>query len=337
MERNLVSKNTTWLPLYSTILCFVILSLIFLGALVKSHDAGLSVPDWPNTYGYNMFTYPISLWVGGIFYEHSHRVLASLVGFLTVILAFYLYLKAPSERLKFAGIWAVILVVAQGVLGGITVIYGLPDAVSIAHGVLGQTFFLVNIAIAYFLWFHFNRISFTSLLKPSNTTFYLGLLTLVLIYLQLMMGAWVRHSESGLAVLDFPTTGGQILPLFDGEMLTNINAERAKFKLPAVTNFNVFVHFLHRLGGVLVFSSVLTLFLCIARQSKKLKGLFKISLTILSLTVLQFLLGILTIFSIREPWLTSLHVLNGAILLGLSFIFFLKSWTGVGISEEKAT
>src|SRR5207248_9351079 len=101
--------------------CTVI--LILAGSLVTSHDAGLAVPDWPTTYGWNMFTFPPSMWVGGIFYEHGHRLIASTVGFLTIVLAIWLR-RADSRRwVKRLGVVALGAVILQGVLGGLTVLF----------------------------------------------------------------------------------------------------------------------------------------------------------------------------------------------------------------------
>jgi len=85
-----VVKNV-WLKRYAVFTALVTFLLVWMGGLVTSHGAGLAVPDWPNTYGYNMFFFPVSKWIGGIFYEHTHRLVASLVGFLTTILAFWLF------------------------------------------------------------------------------------------------------------------------------------------------------------------------------------------------------------------------------------------------------
>ena len=78
--------------------------LILAGSLVTSHDAGLSVPDWPTSYGWNMFTFPPSMWVANIFYEHGHRLIASSVGFLTIILAIWLWVAEPRRWLKWFGV-----------------------------------------------------------------------------------------------------------------------------------------------------------------------------------------------------------------------------------------
>src|SRR6186713_3191317 len=112
-------------------LCTVL--LIAAGGMVTSTDSGLSVPDWPTTYGWNMFTFPPSKWVGGIFYEHGHRLIASTVGFLTILLALWLWFGETRRWVRWLGVTALAAVIVQGVLGGITVLYFLPPAVSIAH------------------------------------------------------------------------------------------------------------------------------------------------------------------------------------------------------------
>src|SRR5213596_981051 len=124
--------------------------LILAGSLVTSHDAGLSVPDWPTSYGWNMFTFPPSMWVANIFYEHGHRLIASTVGFLTIILATWLWLADARPWLKWFGAAALGAIIAQGVLGGLTVLFFLPAAVSTAHAGLAEIFFGMTVAIALF-------------------------------------------------------------------------------------------------------------------------------------------------------------------------------------------
>src|SRR5437667_10589411 len=109
--------------------CFTAL-LIFVGGLVTSTESGLSVPDWPTTYGWNMFTFPFSKWVGGIFYEHTHRLMASFVGFLTVILTGWIWLSEERRWMKWLTTAALGTVILQGVLGGLTVLFLLPAPVS---------------------------------------------------------------------------------------------------------------------------------------------------------------------------------------------------------------
>src|SRR5437870_3043284 len=107
--------------------------LVLAGSLVTSTGSGLSVPDWPTSYGWNMFSFPPSKWVGGILYEHGHRLIASSVGFLTIVLAAWLWRAEPRGRLKWLGLAALLTVVAQGVLGGLTVLFFLPAPISTAH------------------------------------------------------------------------------------------------------------------------------------------------------------------------------------------------------------
>ena len=122
--------------------------LIFAGGLVTSTGSGLSVPDWPNSYGWFMFTFPIENWVGGIFYEHSHRLIASTVGFLILVLAFWLWRVEPRRWVRRLGFIALGAVITQGMLGGITVLWYLPDPISIAHASLAQIVFCLTITIA---------------------------------------------------------------------------------------------------------------------------------------------------------------------------------------------
>src|SRR5438105_3239205 len=122
--------------------------LIFLGGLVTSTESGLSVPDWPTTYGWNMFTFPFSKWVGGIFFEHSHRLMASFVGFLTVILALWTWLGEKRRWVRWLSACALGAVILQGILGGLTVLLLLPAPISTLHACLAQTFLCLIIALA---------------------------------------------------------------------------------------------------------------------------------------------------------------------------------------------
>ena len=124
--------------------------LIFAGGLVTSTGSGLSVPDWPTTYGWFMLTFPLEKMVGGIFYEHSHRLIASGVGSLIVVLAVWLWKAEPRAWVRRLGYVALAAVVTQGILGGITVLWFLPDAVSIAHAGLAQLVFCLTVSIALF-------------------------------------------------------------------------------------------------------------------------------------------------------------------------------------------
>jgi len=136
------------LPLFAALVAASTALLIFAGGLVTSTGSGLSVPDWPNTYGWFMWAFPMSKMVGGIFYEHTHRLIASTVGFLIVVLAIWLGRAEPRRWVRRLGYLALGAVIAQGILGGITVLWYLPDAISIAHASLAQILFCLTVTIA---------------------------------------------------------------------------------------------------------------------------------------------------------------------------------------------
>jgi heme a synthase len=144
--------------------------LLCSGGIVTSKGVGMSVPDWPTTYGYNMFLFPISGWVGGIFYEHSHRLIASGVGLMTMILAASMLNCEPRRWVKTLGVVAFLAVCIQGLLGGMRVsLY--KDELGIFHGMLAQSFFcllgIITIATSpRFIrggWDVFLRLSFYNL------------------------------------------------------------------------------------------------------------------------------------------------------------------------------
>src|ERR1051325_11112831 len=122
------SDNNVWLHRFAVVLAVATLFLVALGGVVTTKGVGMAVPDWPTTYGQNMFLFPYSKWVGGVFYEHSHRLVAAAVGLLTTILAVWLWLKESRNWLRWLGVVAFFGVVFQGVLGGMRVVldqYGL--------------------------------------------------------------------------------------------------------------------------------------------------------------------------------------------------------------------
>src|SRR5689334_254845 len=167
------------------------LFLIFAGAMVTSTGSGLAVPDWPLSYG--MVLPPM---VGGIFYEHGHRMIAATVGFLTVLQAIWLQLREPKKHVRRLGWIAVGAVIAQGVLGGLTVLFLLPPAISIAHAGLAEIFFCLNVSIAFFASQTFDdlRTREKGAAPIAGTT-----ALLLLVYAQILIGALMRHLGAGLA------------------------------------------------------------------------------------------------------------------------------------------
>jgi heme a synthase len=165
--------------------------LIIAGALVTSNDAGLSVPDWPTSFG---SLYKIPHLVGGVRFEHTHRMIAQFVGFLSIILAVWTWRADRRRWMKYLGVAALGLVIAQGILGGLTVLFYLPPSISSAHAALAQTFFSVAVLIAIFTgqrWVEEAPQVEVDEQRPSLFT--LSLLSIFVLYVQLILGALFRH------------------------------------------------------------------------------------------------------------------------------------------------
>lgn len=174
--------------------------LIFVGGLVTNTGSGLAVPDWPTTFGHNMFLYPWSKMVGGILYEHSHRLIGSVVGLLTLTLAVLLWFKEPRGLLRWLGAVALGAVIVQGVLGGLRVV--LPSAggeLAIIHGCLAQAFFALTVTIAIFTSQGWSQRPQTILVADAAPLKRLCLLTTGLVYLQIIFGAMLTHIGSLLS------------------------------------------------------------------------------------------------------------------------------------------
>jgi len=311
---------------YTKFLCAITLFLIFLGALVKSTDSGLSVPDWPTTYGKFMFSYPLNKMAGGIKYEHTHRMLASIVGLLTLILTVWLLrVKSMPVWVRRLGIIAFVAVVLQGVLGGLTVKFFLPVWLSTFHGVLAQTFFLIVILIAYTLSVERNRRWKVEEESYDPLFMRLTIILLAMIYIQLIIGNLMRHAQAGLAIPDFPTMGWTFFPTFDGAWLNRINAWRFENNLDPVNMSQVMIHLTHRVWAFFIFLDILWLNniaykKCLDRPLI-LKTLYWLNFAVL----LQITLGISTILSHKEVYTTTAHVTMGAIVLGLTFLMVLRA------------
>ncbi len=164
--------------------------LIIAGALVTSNDAGLSIPDWPTSFG----SFSVPVLHGGIKYEWSHRAIAGSIVLLTISIAAWTWLADRRLWMKWLGIGALATVIAQAILGGLTVLLFQPPWVSSAHAAVGQTFFCIAVAIALFTgrrWVEeVPQIEFDAR-RPSLMM--LTLLSIFVLYVQLILGAMFRH------------------------------------------------------------------------------------------------------------------------------------------------
>lgn len=303
MNSPILDATPLWLRRFTKFVAASTLFLIFAGAMVTSTNSGLSVPDWPNTYGWSMFTFPLSKWVGGIFYEHSHRLIAASVGFLTVVQAIWLQLREPKRFLRILGWCAVGAVIAQGVLGGLTVLFLLPKSISVAHAGLAEIFFCTNVSIAFFASKAFGGLrTMEKGAAPVTSTTAL----VALVYVQILVGALMRHLGAGLAIPDFPLSFGQLVPPF-------ISA-------------GVIVNFAHRVGATLVAITVVTIAVRLRRF--EVSHPLRIVANVLLLAVsAQIMLGGYTVWSGKQPHITSLHVMTGALTLAISVVLALTART----------
>jgi cytochrome c oxidase assembly protein subunit 15 len=286
-----------WRHRFSLLTVGATLFLIFAGGMVTSTESGLAVPDWPLSYG--MLMPPM---VGGIFYEHGHRMVASTVGFLTLVLAFWTARREARRGVRRLAWTALAVVVLQGVLGGLTVIFLLPTPISVGHACLAQAFFCLTIALAYSTsreWLDASG----PVIDPALVRRAAVVATAV-VYGQLVLGASMRHLHAGLAIHDFPLSLGRVIPPFDA---------------PGVA-----IAFSHRAFAVCVLAAVV--FLALAARRSAAAALRSSANLALGLTLVQVGLGAATVLSEKEPVLTSLHVVTGAAVLGACFLTALRAF-----------
>lgn len=312
------SKSLKWLHLWALLTLAATLLLLWSGGLVTSKGVGMSVPDWPTTYGYNMFLFPFSKWVGGIFYEHSHRLIASGVGLMTLVLAVWIVIVDPRRWVKYLGAAAFVAVCLQGLLGGLRVtLY--KDELGIFHALLAQSF-LCSIGIlsvatsAKFLrgeWDIFN---------PDPVLRNLVLATTVVVFFQLGLGATMRHEHAGLSIPDFPLAYGKWIPDTSPEALARINAARAADDQVPTNALFIWVQMAHRALAVIVLLGVVAVYQRAATASR-LRATKAWSSVWLGMVVVQAALGAWTIWSNKAADIATTHMALGALILLLGALF----------------
>lgn len=215
-------KGGGWTHRLALLTCFATVVLILAGGVVTSTGSGLAVPDWPTTFGYNMFLFPWSKMVGGVFIEHAHRLLGSLVGVLTILTAAALWRTDERRWMRRLGAAAVLLVALQGTLGGLRVVLLNLD-LAIVHACAAQIFFGLMVSAALFTSRSWRedapRVGDGSLGR-------LGAAAVFLIYVQTIFGALLRHAGSGLeAHLLFAGLSGALVLLLAFRTLKAPGAE----------------------------------------------------------------------------------------------------------------
>lgn len=186
--------HSLWPHRFALVTAASTLVLIFVGGLVTNTGAGLAVPDWPTTFGYNMFLYPWSQMVGGIFYEHSHRLIGSIVGLLTLALAIVLWVQEPARVPRWLGVAAVGAVIIQGVLGGLRVILiSAGSELALIHGLLAQAFFALTVGLVVCTSQEWKHRPQQVVVADAGAVTRLCLLTTGFVYLQIFFGGMLTH------------------------------------------------------------------------------------------------------------------------------------------------
>ena len=341
-----INRSLHWFAVLTALFTFLLLGA---GGLVTSHEAGMSVPDWPNSYGYNMFLFPPSQWIGGIFYEHTHRLIASGVGLMTTILAVWLWLKDPRQWMHWVGVAAFLLVVAQGVLGGLRVV--LADAqLGILHAIVGQVFFVLTSAIALFTnrwWLNYScwspRFSVSGNADSLKAELQLRglrrlvLFTTVLILCQLIIGATMRQQHAGLSIPDFPLAYGKIWPAASAAAVQSYNEHRMNVIAEnPITAFQIILQMVHRIIALAILVLIAMCAWRARRQLGKKDPLARFALFWLGLILAQVLLGAATIWSNKAADVATAHVLGGALSLVTGALWYIIAFRRSAVLPEIA-
>lgn len=245
---------------------------------------------------------------------------------MTLILAIWIGRVETRRSVRWLAYGALAAVIIQGLLGGLTVLYLLPTPISVAHAVLAQTFFSITIVLAYTQSKELRkRAAAPEALGDRRFLKYAAIVT-GLVYIQLILGAVMRHTQSGLAIPDFPTMGGQWLPLFDSTMLASINDRLFEIGADIVEMSQVVIHMLHRIGAVLVSAGILLMLQKCRKFCWQDTEIRNLTLVVFLLLVVQFTLGVATVLSVKAPNLTSFHVVTGAALLGACILITIRAY-----------
>jgi cytochrome c oxidase assembly protein subunit 15 len=295
-----LAQAPLWLHRLTVFTAAMTLLLIFVGGLVTSTASGLAVPDWPLSFGQ---VFPPM--VGGVLFEHGHRMVAAFVGVLTLTLVVCYVHWEPRAWVRWLARGALAVVIVQGLLGGLTVLWRLPTAVSVTHACLAQTFLCLMVTLAVCTapgWQAHEAILVTSA-SPSLHT--LTRATTGMIFLQLLLGALMRHTGAGLAIPDFPLAFGRVIP-------------------PLVSQ-GVIIHFLHRVGAVMVTAVIAWSVMRVLTAHRAEPQLRRPAMLLAALLLVQLMLGALTIWTQRAVIPMTAHVAVGAAVLATSLVLALHT------------
>ncbi|MFZ0889792.1 MAG: COX15/CtaA family protein [Candidatus Binataceae bacterium] len=276
--------------------------LIFAGGLVTSTGSALAVPDWPLSFG--KFFPKLE---GGVLYEHGHRMIAATVTLLTLVLMVWVFRAEHRIWVKRLAAAAFGLIVVQAVLGGLTVLFLLPLPIAVAHAATAQAFLCLVVALAIFTnprWESAGRE--TPVDSGRSPLAILAAVTTGAIYLQILLGALIRHMGAGLAIPDFPLSFGRLVPPLDSQFVA--------------------VNFAHRCGAVVVTALVIFTVVRTLGTHRDQAWLRRPALGLLVLLSAQLCLGAITVWSGKAVVPTTAHVALGAGVLAMSLMLTLRAF-----------
>ncbi len=271
--------------------------LVCVGASVTSTGSALAVPDWPLSYG-TLFP----RMVGGVIFEHSHRVIAGSVAICLFVLAGWMWRVETRAWVRRVGVVAAVLVLIQAILGGITVLLRLPPQASVSHAGMAQAVFALTVTLALATsraWVQ-PAGPRTGRLDPVVTR--VALVAMLVVYAQILAGAVTRHTFAGLVFPDFPTSGGRWIPV--------------------IASVGAAAQFTHRVGAVIITLTLWILAITVQRRAAEHTQVVALSRTLAGLVVVQFLLGASSIWLRLHPAVTIAHVATGAMVFVLTVALY---------------
>ncbi len=286
---------------FAVLLACVTFFLLFVGALVMSTGSGLSVPTWPLAWG--KLIPPL---VGGVRYEYAHRVVAGVVVVLTLTMMLWALMTEGRQIVRNTAIAAFGLVVAQAILGGLTVLLGIPLPIAMAHTSTAIIFFCTAVGLAIFTsaWFE----DAPHLKEPPHqvplTT--LSVITTVVVYCQIVIGSVVRFVNDAIAIKDFPIFAGPAVPRAVSEAMISDYA--------------------HLGGAIAVAFFVLWTSIRVFRSHLDQPRLVRLAEGLVLLLGLQILLGLMTVWTDGAAIPASAHVAVGAGVLAASVAMTIRAF-----------
>jgi len=291
-----------WYRIYAYVVVGATIVLIWWGAAVTTENVGMAVPDWPLSFG---TINPKGWWlVPALRLEHGHRLIASVVGLMTLGLCAGAWFGTRHRALRIATSVAVVLVILQGVLGGMRVLR-ISDEFGIVHGCLGQAFFclLLLVTLMSHSWQERGTLPASRIapLRGASSALFGA------VFFQLILGAVLRHTQR-FHLAD------------DGLLLTGTSW------FPGWGEPDLLVLFLHKWWAVAVFAFVMAFVAWTFPMFRKQRGLGSVGLVLAAAVIVQVLLGVAVVLTGKSFWVTNFHVINGLLILAATFVVLVRSW-----------